>query len=117
MDADRAKKLVQALVVGADALTAIAATAKSSRKSLTSGFYSEKFHEQVVALTKVERAVMPIVRAIGGFDATSLDGHLQAVKSSATTGSERDRARKQIRLICEAEVLPNIENTTSPSQP
>jgi len=118
MDEARAKKLVESLVVGADALDKIARTAKRNRKPIDgSGFYPDRFHAEVVKLTGVERLILPTVRAITGFDAKPLEQHLAIVRATETPIGDRDRARKQIRLICETEVIPNLANLASPEQP
>jgi hypothetical protein len=114
----RARQLVAALPVGADELTRIATTAARNRKSIyTTGPYAERFHRELIKLTAVEKMILPVVQSIAGFDAGPLISHLCAVKSTSTTPAERERARRQIRLICQTEVLPNIGNLTSPAQP
>jgi hypothetical protein len=118
MEEARATQLVNAIVTGSNALTQIARTALGSKKSLTgTGRYAEKFHDELVKVIGVEKIIMPVIKAIDGFDATPLDKHLAIVKS--TTANERARvdANKQVRMICETDVLPNIQNLTAPQQP
>lgn len=118
MDEARATQLVNALVIGSNALTQIARTALGNRQSLTgTGHYAEKFHDELVKVIGVEKLVMPVIKAIDGFDAAPLEQHLGTVKS--TTAKERARvdANKQVRLICETEVLPNVQNLTTAQQP
>jgi hypothetical protein len=118
VDDERARKLVEALSVGADALTEIARTAARNKKVLVgSGFYANRFHDELVKLVKVEALIMPVVRTITGFDARTLVSQLEIVKSETATLGIRDTARKQVRLICETEVLPNLNNLGSPVQP
>lgn len=118
MEEARAKTLVDALVVGANALHEIARTAARNRKSLAStGFYADRFHDGVVKLTKVETLIIPTITAISGFDAAPLLAHLATVKSTSAPDRERDTARKQIKLICETQVHPNVSNLGSPTQP
>lgn len=118
MEEPQAKKLVEALVVGSDALTQIARTASRNRKSIAStGFYADRFHDEVVKLAKVENLIVPTIQAIAGFDAQLLLAQLATVKSTSATSGQRDLARKQVKLICETQVLPNLSNLGSPTQP
>lgn len=118
MDEARATQLVNAIVTGSGALSQIAQTALRNGKSLTgTGPYAERFHDAVVKITTVEKLIMPVITAIDGFDATPLQKHLITLKS--TTASQRARvdANKEVRLVCETEILPNIQNLTAPQQP
>lgn len=118
MDEARAKQLVEALVVGATALSSIARTAARNKKSISRpGPYSDRFHNEVVKLTRVERAIVPTLKTIPGFNSSPLEIHLEAVKDTSMPLASRDAARKAIKLICESEILPNIENLTTPTQP
>jgi hypothetical protein len=110
----QAKKLVEALVIGSNALVEIARTASRNKKSLSTGFYADRFHAEVVKLTRVENLIAP---TISGFDSAPLLGHLATVKSTSTAAGERDAAIKQIKLICETQVQPNLSNLGSPTQP
>ncbi len=118
MDEARATQLVTAIVTGSNALAQIAQTALRNRKSLTgTGAYGEKFHDAVVKLTTVEKLVIPLITTIDGFDVTPLRQHLTTLKSTTTSERARIDANKQVRLICETEILPNIQNLTAPQQP
>jgi hypothetical protein len=103
---------------GSSALTQIAQTALRNRQSLTgTGHYAEKFHDAVVKLTAVEKLIMPVITTIDGFDAAPLTQHLATLKSTTATAPARVEANKQIRLVCETEILPNVQNLTTPQQP
>lgn len=118
MDDARAKLLVGALPVGADALTAIARTASKHRKSIsTTGPYTERFHAELIKLVAVEKLILPVIDAVSGFDAQPLKNYLATVKASSSSVAERDNARRQIRLICETDLIPNLGNLSSPAQP
>ena len=96
----------------------IARTASKHRKSIsTSGPYTERFHAELIKLVAVEKLILPVIQAIAGFDAKPLEGHLSAVKATSGSVVERDKSRRQIRLICETEVVPNLGNLSSPVQP
>lgn len=118
MDEARARTLVDALAVGAEALTAIASTAARNRKPLTgAGAYAERFHRELVKLARVEALIIPVVRSIVGFDPQPLIRDLETVKSEMATVRDRDVARKRVRLICETAILPNLSNPSAPVQP
>jgi hypothetical protein len=112
------RKLVEALSIGADALFEIARTAARNRKLLTgTGAYANRFHAEVVKLARVETMILPVICSIDGFDSEPLSRHLAVMKSTTATVKDRDAARKQVRLIAETEVLPNLGNLTAPAQP
>lgn len=118
MDEARATQLVNAIVTGCNALTQIARTALRNKKSLAgTGQYADRFHDELVKVTAVEKQIMPVIAAIDSFDPSPLQQHLAVVKSTTTNERARVEANKQVRLICETEVLPNVQNLTSPEQP
>jgi hypothetical protein len=118
VDETRLRTLVAALPVGAAALNDIARTAARNRKILSgTGFYADRFHAELVKLAKVENLVLPVVAQIDGFDTQPLKQHLATIKSTTASANARDDARKHIRLICESEILPNVSNLNTPSQP
>jgi len=118
MDEARATQLVNAVVTGSNALSQIAQTALRNRKSLTgTGPYAEKFHEAVIKLIGVEKLIMPVIAAISGLDPAPLQQHLALLKSTTATERARVDANKQVRLVCETEILPNIHNLKTPQQP
>ncbi|HEX3534232.1 MAG TPA: hypothetical protein VHT23_08420 [Gemmatimonadaceae bacterium] len=118
MDETRATQLVGAIVTGSNALTRIACTALRNRKSLGGGgHYAAKFHDELVKVIGVEKLIMPVIKAIDGLDTAPLEKHLETVKSTTTKERPRVDANKQVRLICETEVLPNIQNLTLARQP
>jgi hypothetical protein len=119
MEEARAKQLVEALIVGADALYDIARTASRNKKRITGGggSYAQRFHDEVVKVTQVEKLIAPVLQAIAAFDPASLNNCLTAVKATGTSIAGREEARRSIRLICQTEVVPNISNLSSPTQP
>jgi hypothetical protein len=118
MEESRLKQLAAALVEGAAALSEVARTASRNKKSIDGhGFYADKFHDELVKLERAEREVMPVLETITGFDPAPLRCHLATVKATNTDLRSRDEARKQIRLICETEVLPQLSNLSSPVKP
>ncbi len=118
MEESRAKQLTAALVSGAAELYEIARKAAGSKQSIAgTGFYAEKFHDAVVRLTAAESEVMPVIEAITGSNSIPLRNRLATAKSTSTDLRTRDDARKQVRLICEAEVVPRIGGLSGPVQP
>src|SRR5918993_5504962 len=118
MDQQRAEQLAKALATGADELNRIALTAARNKKSIAaSGPYADRFHTAVIALTRVENLLAPVLSAIPGFDNAKLKAQLTTAKSPKANLQARDDARKQVRLICETEVLPQLGNISSPVQP
>ena len=111
-------QLVVALSQCADRLCEIARTAGRNSKALSgTGPYATRFHTAVIKLTSVELLAVPVVRTIAGFDSTLLERHLAAAKATSGTLRGRDDARKQIRLICETEVIPQLGNLCGPTEP
>jgi len=118
MEESRAKQLAVALVSGATELYETARKAARANHSIAGiGFYANKFHDALVKLAGVESEVMPVVETITGFDSAPLRRHLATAKATNTDLRARDEARKQVRLICETEVLPRLGNLSGPVQP
>jgi hypothetical protein len=118
MDEARMKQLVGALVVGADTLTELATTASRNKHSISgSGHYGDRFHEELIKVMKVENALAPVLKSIANFDPAALIRHLATVKSTSVSIAERGAARRQIRRICETEVVPSVGNLLLPTQP
>src|SRR5262245_11750106 len=118
MDDARARQLAEALVAGADELHEIARTAGRNKKALSgSGFYADRFHGALIKLTSVENQIMPVIDAIAGFDSGGLRKHLQTAKAVTGDLRGRDDARKQIRLICQTQLLPQLGNLSAPASP
>jgi hypothetical protein len=91
------------------ALTEIARIASRNKKAIAgTGPYVDRFYAEVIKLIKVENAITPVLKTIMNFDPAPLLSLLSAVKSTSTALAERETARRQIRLICETEVAPNL---------
>ena len=118
MDEARARQLVSALAVGADALNDISRTARRNKKGLNGrGVYADRFHDEVVKVTKVERGLASVLASLPDFESAPLSRHLATVKALAASDGQRDSARRQVRLICETEILPKLEGLSLPTQP
>src|SRR5262245_7772767 len=100
MDESRIRQLVGALVVGADELTRIAVVATRNKQGIAgSGRYANRFHEEVIKLSRVEKAIAPVLQAIPNFDPAPLLNHLTAAKSTETRLAARNEARRKVRMI------------------
>jgi hypothetical protein len=118
MDEARARKLIDAVIAGSTTLGSIAETAVSNRKSLRgAGFYAEKFHDAVVKFSALQRALVPILASVEGFDAAALINHFATLTSPTASLSARDVARKQVRLVLEADIIPRLEDISAPAHP
>lgn len=118
MDEGRAKQLVGALVVGAEALAKIAEAAVRQRQGLSgTSRYAISFHEEVIKLSKVENAIIPILRTLPNFYPEQLTILLAAAKSTTTKLASRNTAARQIRIICEVEIEPQLSDLSAPLQP
>lgn len=118
MDGARAKQLVEALIVGVDELHRIAKTATRGRQKLTGdGPYAVRFHDEVVKITKVENLLAPVLPAVSGLDHAAFTAHIAIAKATSSTVAARDEACKNVRLIARAEIIPNLGNLSSPTQP
>jgi hypothetical protein len=117
VDEARAATLAQALNIGAEALCEIAKTASRNQKSLTgTGVYAGRFHDEVVKVTKVFNLVRPVLTQIDALDLAAFTAHLDAVRNPGVSFGHRDAARKQIALIVETQIIPNLGNLSGPAQ-
>lgn len=118
MDDARMKQLVGALIIGADELAEIAAIASRNRQGISgTGRYANRFHDEVIKLSKMEKAIMPVLQAIPNFDPTPLLKHLATAKSTNVALNARNETRRQVRMICEVDIAPNLGDLSSPTQP
>jgi hypothetical protein len=98
----------------------IAKVANKNGKSLSGqNPYGERFHAAVVALSKVETRLGPVLIAAGsdGDVSGKLSGLLDLLKSPKTEPRRRSDIVKELRLICQVAILPAIERLNANSVP
>jgi hypothetical protein len=118
MEEAAAKKAIADLLAQSKGIVDTARTAHRNRHSLGgTGFYAEKFHDRVVKLTSIEKALVPVLAALDEFDPTTAVKNLQVLRSAGSDVRARDAAYKSLRLIFESEVLPQLSNLTTPATP
>jgi hypothetical protein len=115
---ERAKILVDAITNGAAALGQIAQTARRNGKSLRgAGTYAKRFGDEVIKVTKVETLLSPVVGSIEEVDLQEFIGTIAVIKAPETGAADRAGALHRLRLMCEASILPNLTNLSSPVMP
>jgi hypothetical protein len=118
MDETTARKSVADILTLSKGILDTAKTAKRNRQSLAgSGFYGNKFHEIVVKLITLEKLLAPVFNDIKGLDPATLTKNLHVLCSVGSDGRARDAAYKNLRLICETEVLTHLANLNVPETP
>jgi Domain of unknown function (DUF4145) len=94
------------------AICDIAKVAKRNSKSLSGhNPYSERFHDAIVALSKAEIQLGPVLISAELDEGKSkeLSSLLDTLKSPKLDPRQRHEALKSLQLLCQASVLPAIE--------
>jgi hypothetical protein len=113
-----AKKCFADLLAQCRTIVDTATTASRNRKSLSgTGFYANKFHDSVIKIVALEAALAPTLRTLHEFDATKLTENLHAIRSESSDRRARDAANKNLRLIIESDILPRLNNLSTPATP
>jgi hypothetical protein len=118
MTADEAKAISNELQKEASKACEVARTAQRNNQSLKGdNFYGNKFHESVIALSRLEAAIKPTAVDLGSTSASALSRHIATLKSDSVAPAGRSEALKQLRLIIQSELLPMIETKTASPVP
>lgn len=116
MTSQEARGVIDDLQAQAGAVNDIAKVAKKHGKSLSGrNPYGERFHAAVVALTRAENKLGPILITAGlhGDVSGNVTTLLSTLKSPRAEPTQRSEALKALRLACQATVLPTLERMTA----
>ena len=112
MTIQEAKTILDALETQCRSICDIAKTASKNSKSLTGeNNYGSRFHSAVVAVSKIETNLRPILTAAGavGNDTQKLSDLLNILKDPKSALRKRNDALKQLQMVCQATILPALE--------
>jgi len=116
MTSQEARAILEELQEQCRAICEIAKVAKRNSKSLSGhNPYGERFHSAVLALSKAETKLGPVLAAVGlnGDESGRFLGLLNTLKSPRAETRERGEALKSLRMVCQVTVLPVIERMTA----
>ncbi len=116
MTSQQAKAVLDELLGHCGAVYNVAKVAARNGKSLSGhNPYGERFHDAVVALSRAEARLGPILAAAGldGDGSSEVSGHLNLLKSAKVAPRQRGEALKAMRLVCQATILPALERLTA----
>src|SRR5262249_17054893 len=116
MTSQTARTVLEDLERHCQAICEIAKMAKKHNKSLGGqNPYGKRFHDAVVALSRVESHLGSLLAAteLEGDGAGKLLALLDSLKSSKTESRQRGEILKQVRLLCQASILPAIERLSA----
>src|SRR5262245_15627123 len=91
-------------------------TASSNKKSLSGdNFYGRKFHDIVVALTKLELDLRSILARLPSDDAdlAVFSTSVATLKSPTAKPSQKNEALKHIKLMCQTKLLNYIDGLSA----
>lgn len=120
MTVNEANLVVSGLLKQCDAALDIAKTAARNNKTLRGeNFYSGKFSNAVIGISRSEAAVVKIAHAceLESHYVEELSRAIATLKSDRAQNSDRRKALNRLRMICEAELLPRIEKLTPDPTP
>lgn len=111
------EKLIGELQAEVRALCATAKTAEKNGKGLSGdNFYSNKFHEHVVKVTKcVARLKHLIHSAVDAKSVTEFEAALATITATSKKSKERSDAAKRIDLLSHTTLIPALASSSEPS--
>lgn len=118
MTVDEAKASVNELLREASNAYERARTAQRNSKSLKGdNYYGNKFHESVIALSRLEARLKPMAVQLGSVSSGAFSRHIGTLKSDSIAYRERAEALKELQLIIHSELLPSIESMAASPVP
>ena len=120
MTSQQAKAVLDDLEGQCRNLCDIAKTARRNQKSLSGrNPYGQRFHEATVSLARAEARLSPVLAAAGfnGDVSGRLVGFLDTLRSPTAENKPRADALRDIRMLCQATVLPAIDAMTASPVP
>jgi hypothetical protein len=116
MKAHELRTLIPSLLDEVDfALTTATTAEKGSRSLGGSGHYADKFHENIVKITSVEKKVRPHLSGLhlAQDDVNKFDKSLEVIKATSGKVKARTVAIRELKLLCETIILPKLDNLTA----
>ncbi len=120
MKPEEAKAVIDAFLKQCQASCDIAKTATKNRRSLSGdNFYGNKFHSSLILLSQSEGKIKKLlgIAHMEEHEATRLSSCIETIKSTTSKPSQRTEAVKQLRLVCQSELLPRLESVTADPVP
>src|SRR5271157_155814 len=116
MTSQEAQAVLEDLQEHCAAVCEIAKVANRNGKSLGGhNHYGERFHKAVIALSKAEAKLGPVLIAVGldNDESEKLSGFLDKLKSPRVELRQRNEVVKALRMTCQATILPAVERLTA----
>src|SRR5262249_51464997 len=111
MKPNEIKALIEDFLKQCQNVCEVARTGIRNKKSLTGdNFYGNKFHNLLIAIVKSEATLKNITTGnLTEIETTKLFLCIETIKSFSANSTQRTEALRQIRLMCQSVLLPNIE--------
>lgn len=111
MSPKKAKELINNILNLSREANEISKTASRHKISLGgNNFYGNKFHQIVLNISSSEAGLKTFLsKSINSVDYKKFEGFIKKIKSSSTSKKERNIIQKQIELLCQATIIPNIQ--------
>lgn len=116
MTSQQARAVLDELLGHCAAICDIGEVAARNRKSLSGhNPYGERFHDAVVALSRAETRLGPVLEAAGvdGDGAGKVADQINILRSVKATPRQRGDALKGMQMVCQATILPALERLTA----
>lgn len=120
MKTEDAKVVVDTfLKQGQEACDAAKKAAKHRASLKGDNFYGNKFHAATIALSQTHSKLKKVITAgeLEEGEIEKLSSNIEILKSAAVKPAQRTEALKQIKFICQSELLPRVENLTADPVP
>ena len=120
MKPEEAKTVIKDFLRQCQTICDVAKTAVKNKKSLSGdNFYGNKFHDLLIALSQSETNLKKLLAAgnLEENETVKFSSCRGTIVSTTAKPAQRAGALKQIRLICQSELLPRLESLTADSVP
>lgn len=120
MKPEDAKAVVEIFLRHAQEACEAAKKAAKHKASLKGdNFYGNKFHSATISLSQTHSKLKKVIAAgnLEESEAGKLSSNIEIIKSTSAKPTQRTEALKQIRFVCQSELLPSIENLTADPVP
>jgi len=116
MNVEEFRSEINTFIKSCESIYSVSEKALRNQKSLSGmNFYAEKFHNEVLELSRLESKILSIIEPcqIQNLDSAVFRSYLSVLKSETAKLPQRTEALRHVRLTCHSVVLPYIENLTA----
>ncbi len=116
MKTEDAKREINEFLNKCQAICDLAKAASKGKKSLAGdNFYGNKFHSLVISLAQCQLKLKPLFTSAHSEEdeINNLALLIDVIKAEAAKPKQKTEALRQIRLVCQSQIIPQLESLTA----